>query len=95
MALSPKDLYEMGWNDVTATLAKAYACGQEEKIEYANDLKNDRIDLPRKSAKYRQGTHDAADAFLRNDPVTYKGSPDQIAYMEEIVAATLASAPTN
>lgn len=71
--MNTTDLFEMGWNDVCGNLKRAFAATKKQKTQWCKKLKADKIGMSRSEPDYIRGAKDAADAFLKGDPMEFKG----------------------
>ena len=76
------ELYEMGWNDVIGNLKRAHACTKKQKREWAQQVVDGKIGLPKKAKNYLKGTVDAAKAFLNGKKTPFKGPKWVVEAME-------------
>jgi len=72
----------MGWNDVLGNLRRATNASDEEKRAFCEKLKNDEINLPRYEDDYVDGTKAAAQAFLDDEPLEYRGPSEVVDEMK-------------
>jgi hypothetical protein len=80
---TPEELKEMGWNDVVGNLRRAYKATPEQKKDHCRGLLDGTIPIPNSTPEYWQGVKDAAQAFLDDKDMAFKGSESVIAHMED------------